>query len=567
MREVTKRFLAVVLPCVTAAAFLGCDDAGETPVTTDPSDQTVVEGQTATFSVTATGSGTLTYQWQKDGVNVTGGSGGTSSSYTTPATVLGDSGAQYTCVVSNAAGRATSAAATLTVNVDDSSGVFETVSLFVSGGTLPGSTETATAVRALAVNDNRVVAVEADLDTGGTALLLVEDGADGAAPTVVVIIKTGDALPNSAGTFDHVVPEAPGEYMNENVYVDSSNRVVFMANDSTSSVLGIFRAGMNGGVKKMVAVGDAVASDTIATIQDHLAASPAGLVAFIADLSTGDTGVFYRNDTGTLYAVAVEGDPLPGAPASFFGAAFAHVFVNDSGHVGFKANSIIWNFAWVWRAGGSAICLAWPNDLPMPGLPASTVSLPTIEGVLDDGRVVVSSLSNAPLAICMHRYSNPGTADVVVVPGTSAPSGDRYSGLVGGDLRAVASGWVSCQAAEVSSGGTVLFRQLSGTAVEVARHGAAVPGGGATITNTPRHRLGASGRIVYYANTSTVPMLCRMDAAGQSAVVANQGQLVPGSATDTITAIDRDHFFVNGTGGIVYTVTTSAGTSAVLTGE
>ena len=81
-----------------------------------PSDLTVTEGQTATFTVTATGSGTLLYQWKKNGVNVTGGTGGTTASYTTPATVLADSGAQFTCVVSNSVGSVTSNAATLTVN-------------------------------------------------------------------------------------------------------------------------------------------------------------------------------------------------------------------------------------------------------------------------------------------------------------------------------------------------------------------------------------------------------------------------------------------------------------------
>lgn len=35
-----------------------------------PSSQTVVQGQPVTLSVTASGSGTLTYQWQKDGVDI-----------------------------------------------------------------------------------------------------------------------------------------------------------------------------------------------------------------------------------------------------------------------------------------------------------------------------------------------------------------------------------------------------------------------------------------------------------------------------------------------------------------
>ncbi|MCP4366044.1 MAG: hypothetical protein GY800_12210, partial [Planctomycetes bacterium] len=72
-------------------------------ITTQPSDVTIFEGQTATFSVTATG-GSLNYQWQKDGDDIPGA---TSSSYTTPALAVADNGAQYRCVVSTTASHST----------------------------------------------------------------------------------------------------------------------------------------------------------------------------------------------------------------------------------------------------------------------------------------------------------------------------------------------------------------------------------------------------------------------------------------------------------------------------
>src|SRR6202789_1208889 len=81
-------------------------------IITQPVNQTVAVGQTATFSVTATGSATLTYQWFKGGVAI---SGATSSTYTTPATVTGDSGSLFTVTVSNSLGTVTSNPATLTV--------------------------------------------------------------------------------------------------------------------------------------------------------------------------------------------------------------------------------------------------------------------------------------------------------------------------------------------------------------------------------------------------------------------------------------------------------------------
>jgi uncharacterized protein (DUF1800 family) len=80
-------------------------------ITTAPASQSVSAGQTATFSVLATGTGPLSYQWQKNGANI---SGATSATYTTPATMMSDSGS-FDVIVSNSAGTVTSATVTLTV--------------------------------------------------------------------------------------------------------------------------------------------------------------------------------------------------------------------------------------------------------------------------------------------------------------------------------------------------------------------------------------------------------------------------------------------------------------------
>ena len=80
---------------------------------TQPADQTVMVGRPASFSVTVTGTAPFTYQWQKNNANI---SNATSPSYTTSATVAGDSGAKFRVIVTNAAGSATSNAATLTVS-------------------------------------------------------------------------------------------------------------------------------------------------------------------------------------------------------------------------------------------------------------------------------------------------------------------------------------------------------------------------------------------------------------------------------------------------------------------
>ena len=82
-------------------------------ITTHPQSQTVSAGQPASFSVVASGSMPLSYQWQRNGVNLPGATG---SSYTLQSAAAGDNGSQFRCVVSNSVGTATSNAATLTVS-------------------------------------------------------------------------------------------------------------------------------------------------------------------------------------------------------------------------------------------------------------------------------------------------------------------------------------------------------------------------------------------------------------------------------------------------------------------
>jgi plastocyanin len=81
-------------------------------IVTQPSSLTVNPGTLVTFSVAASGTIPLTYQWQKEGVNL---SGGTSATYKISAAKVTDTGT-YNVVVSNAVGSVKSVAANLVVN-------------------------------------------------------------------------------------------------------------------------------------------------------------------------------------------------------------------------------------------------------------------------------------------------------------------------------------------------------------------------------------------------------------------------------------------------------------------
>jgi len=92
-------------------------------VTSDPANQTVIEGETASFSVSGSGQPAPTVQWQQRAVanaDPEAGwadiAGATNTTYTTPATTLSQSGAQYRALLRNAGGVAATLPATLVVN-------------------------------------------------------------------------------------------------------------------------------------------------------------------------------------------------------------------------------------------------------------------------------------------------------------------------------------------------------------------------------------------------------------------------------------------------------------------
>jgi len=81
-------------------------------ITTQPLSQTACQGSNVTFSVSASGTAPLSYQWKKNGINI---SGATSPTLTLNNVSSSDTGS-YTCVVSNSCGNVESQAATLTIN-------------------------------------------------------------------------------------------------------------------------------------------------------------------------------------------------------------------------------------------------------------------------------------------------------------------------------------------------------------------------------------------------------------------------------------------------------------------
>eukprot|EP01031_Cornospumella_fuschlensis_P051366 gene51366-62811_t len=83
-------------------------------ITTQPTSQSAVTGTTANFSVVASGTSTVTYQWRKAGFNILGNLSATTSTLTLTNVQAADA-ANYDVVVTNLAGSVPSNTVTLTV--------------------------------------------------------------------------------------------------------------------------------------------------------------------------------------------------------------------------------------------------------------------------------------------------------------------------------------------------------------------------------------------------------------------------------------------------------------------
>jgi len=108
-------------------------------ITQQPMSATVLAGSTVTFAVTATGTPAPSYQWEKNGVAMTGA---TNPALTLAGVSVNDS-ANYRVVVSNVAGSVTSSAAALTINEPAPVNVAPTITQQpMSATVLAGSTVT-----------------------------------------------------------------------------------------------------------------------------------------------------------------------------------------------------------------------------------------------------------------------------------------------------------------------------------------------------------------------------------------------------------------------------------------
>ncbi|HVU15618.1 MAG TPA: immunoglobulin domain-containing protein [Candidatus Didemnitutus sp.] len=111
------------------------EPAGPPVITTQPASETVAPGGTAQFTVTATGAASLTYQWMLNGSAI---SGATANQLSLTSVSAGNAG-NYSVMVTNAVGTATSQAAKLTVSAATTSSSGGSSSGGSGGGAMSGA--------------------------------------------------------------------------------------------------------------------------------------------------------------------------------------------------------------------------------------------------------------------------------------------------------------------------------------------------------------------------------------------------------------------------------------------
>jgi len=183
----------------SSVASLTVNLAPEAPgISSQPESVTVTSGSNATFSVTATGTAPLRYQWRKTGVAVAGATNSTLAF--TPAVVL--NAGDYTVVITNVAGAVTSSVATLTVTTPPTPDSIRPTLIVVSP---------AAAVTSVTSNTINLTGTAAD-NQAVTSVLIQHNGGEAVAAAGTNSWSATASLVPGTNTFQIAATDAAGNF-------------------------------------------------------------------------------------------------------------------------------------------------------------------------------------------------------------------------------------------------------------------------------------------------------------------------------------------------------------------
>lgn len=203
--------------CFDAITVSGCSAPSGPTITQQPAAQNACPGATASFTVSATGSGTLSYQWQKNSTNVTNGghyAGCTTDTLTISSTDAGDA-TNYRCVVTDSNGSTYSNTAALSLKAATLIAQHPS-NKTVTQGQSASFTVNATGEGALSYQwqKNGTNVTDGGHYSGCTTAELTVSNADNNDATSYRCVITGGcgSVPSNAATLTVIAPTQPGDF-------------------------------------------------------------------------------------------------------------------------------------------------------------------------------------------------------------------------------------------------------------------------------------------------------------------------------------------------------------------
>jgi hypothetical protein len=402
----------------SVAATLTVNAAAVAPtITTQPANQTVTAGQTATFAVVAGGTAPLSYQWQKNGANI---AGATAASYTTPVTTTADSGSPFDVVVSNTAGAVTSSAATLTVNA---AAVAPTITTQPANQTVTaGQTATFAVVAAGTAPLSYQWQKNGANIAGATAASYttpVTTTADSGSPFDVVVSNTAGTVTSSSATLTvNPVPApaiqlSPMSFNFGNAVVGTNLSQVLIIKNIGTAILTITQVTETGsafsvsGYSLPLNVNAGQQTTVTVAFQPTAVGATSGNISMVSNAPTSPTSVALAG-TGIAATLTLGISPTSlsfGNVTTGTSSATQNVTITNTGNSNVSISQINLSGAGYSMMGGSAPVTLTPSQ----NLTLTVQFSPTTAGVANGSISIVSNASGSPATVSL---SGTGVAPV-----------------------------------------------------------------------------------------------------------------------------------------------------------